>query len=126
MLNVSKIPAKKPANKTPHIVANGHESANIVETTMPANLDSAKSPERGPVSIRKGIPMPASRNRGGVSVYPWSAMEAGDMFFVPNGKIETFYTLTANARKKYGKNFRAARLTEDGVEGVGVWCLEEV
>lgn len=78
----------------------------------------------GTFAIRKGIPMPASRNnRGGVSKYPWEAMQTGDMFFVPGAKIETFYTATAAARKKYSKTFKAAQLTEDGVEGVGVWCL---
>lgn len=66
------------------------------------------------------------RGGGGVSRYPWAAMQPGDMFFVPGGKIETFYTLCSDARKKHGndfKSFKARKYVEDGVEGVGVWCL---
>jgi hypothetical protein len=92
--------------------------------TMSIN-NAASNASSSSFTIRKGVPLPETARRGGgVAKYPWEAMNPGDMFFVPGAKIETFYTLTSTAKKKYRKAFKAAKLTEEGVAGVGVWCLE--
>lgn len=126
MLNVAekKTPAKtlKLSSKM-RTVALDHAVGAPMKDNAPM-IDLA--PREHNLTLRKGLPAPPRASFGPrVSKYPWNDMQPGDSFFIPGGKITTFYTLTSDARKKHGKNFRAYKLVEDGVEGVGVWCLAE-
>lgn len=82
--------------------------------------------------VSKGVPLPPAQGGGGKAKYPWETMEAGDAFFVEGAKVETFYTLTTSASKKFGRKFAARKLADGGIfgpeyegkPGVGVWRTE--
>ena len=84
---------------------------------------TTNNPNAAPFKLEKDVPMPSRASGGGKPKYPWSSMEEGDSFFVAGAKIETFYTLTSTARKKYNANFVARKWQEDGVNGVRVWRI---
>jgi len=76
--------------------------------------------EGGPITIEKGIPLPPPTH---VSKYPWSQMQPGDSFFVPNGPKSLFGT--CSKRTKDGPHKYTARYVQvRGVKGVRVWRTE--
>jgi hypothetical protein len=92
-------------------------------------VPTPSTPPAGPSKLTKGVPLPPSSGGGGKAKYPWQSMEVGDAFFTEGAKIETFYTLTSTANKKYGRKFVARKLDDGalfgpeyaGKSGVGTW-----
>lgn len=139
MLNVTTAEAAKTSSrkaKTEPVLPEGH--ANEKQTgnnsgTVAQNLAGANLGGDGKVSpLAKGVPLPPAQAGGGKAKYPWADMEVGDAFFTEGAKIETFYTLTNSANKKYGRKFAARKIADGGIfgpefsgkPGVGVWRVE--
>jgi hypothetical protein len=64
------------------------------------------------VEVSKDVPLPVSRKK-----YPYTDMDVGDSFFVPEGKLQLVCNYNYRAGKRLGLKFIARK--EDG--GVRVW-----
>ena len=92
--------------------------------------------------VNKAVPIPTT-SRGDVPTrrkYPYSDLEIGDMFFIPNKTKNTLSTHTSTVGKVLGRRFitrltymigdeengwaPATKDTEDAVLGIGVWRAE--
>jgi hypothetical protein len=133
MLKVQKTTKKAPAAPKDTKVTQEAEKgasplANVSPQVTPAVAVSEPKRPSGGFTLSKSVPLPARTSAGGKAKYPWAEMQPGDSFFVEAGKVETFYTLTSTARKKYNAVFIARKAVGDawgqpGVDGVGVWRL---
>ena len=73
------------------------------------------------IKIDKGVPMPSRRNK-----YPWDKLhEHGDSFFIP-GKITVELGHIAKVARRRGFEVIARTVTENGVQGVRVWRINDV
>lgn len=71
--------------------------------------------------IEKDIPIPAmSAPRGRKEKYPWSTMDVGHSFFVPDGNVKMLNSSASKAKLRTGRTF-VARQVEGGVR---VWRYE--
>ena len=104
---------------------------NVRKTTSKKTTDTPAASLSESVKIASGVPLPPSRGGAGGSKYPWDILTPGDSFFVPDGKVETFYTLASSASKKHkGERKFTSRKIADGSPwgsqfagkvGVAVW-----
>lgn len=113
MLNITTI--EETTNEATAVVA----QAAPVETKVQS---AEKEAGFAAITVQSGIPLPTTASRSGK--YPWDKMATGDSFFVPGAKVETFYTLTSTASKKYKCRFIARKWHEGTTEGVRVWRTE--
>lgn len=117
-----------PAPEAAADVALAQQASNNSDTNSTAKVD-VPAPETKVSGLAKGVPLPPVSGGGGKAKYPWETMEVGDAFFVENAKVETFYTLTNSAAKKYGRKYVSRKLADGaafgpefaGKPGVGVW-----
>jgi hypothetical protein len=141
MLNVRKTTSRAPKAKVataPEVAPEvTNETVAPVETTAPEPVETKEENEPMPKTeastpastvnngegfkIDKGVALPDAKGGGGKAKYPWEALDVGDSFFSPGAKIETFYTLTSAASKKFARKFLARKWDEAGVAGVRVW-----
>lgn len=71
--------------------------------------------------LEKNIPLPKISRAGHNSKYPFSIMEVGDSFFVPEKTAKAFTSTVAAAGKRLGDRRFACRTVEGGVR---VWRIE--
>lgn len=70
--------------------------------------------------IEKNIQMPASVRAGRTYKYPFTQMEVGDSFFVPEKTAARFQSTASSASKRHSMKFRCRNV--DG--GVRCWRVE--
>lgn len=70
-------------------------------------------------AVEKGIAQPRNGRKGAEEVYPWTRMDVGDSFFVPNGK-QSIISNCAGAAKKRGRGTFTTRAVDGGVR---VWRI---
>ncbi len=90
----------------------------------PANAGTARA---GSYPVEAGVPLPKAKK--GRSKYPWSQLEVGESFFVPNRRSNSFYVPAKKQGDLLGRTFTvrpATRNDKDGsVEtGTRVWRVE--
>lgn len=86
-------------------------AAPVVGKTIPLKVELVT---RNGFAVEKGIPVPSARKDG---MYPWSLMEVGDSFFVPEATIKTISPLASSHGKRHTTLYKCRTL--DG--GVRVW-----
>jgi len=69
------------------------------------------------IEVEKNIPIPPEKKR---NVYPYKAMEIGESFFIPTGKIQ----IVCNANYRTGKQLNKKFIARKDKEGVRVWRTE--
>ena len=72
------------------------------------------------VEIDKGIPIPESRGRGGIS-YPWKQMEVGDSFLLRDPKLSRGSNISQANRLYAPKRFTTRVINEGGRRVRRVW-----
>lgn len=70
-------------------------------------------------TIDKNVEMPSGKTE-----WPFKDMEVGDSFFAPGKNTRQLQNASSHYRKIAGMKFRAAAVTEDGVEGARIWRIE--
>lgn len=103
--------------------------APVVDEVHPAPETSNKpetipvTNEQNAIKVDRGVPLPDSY-RESRAKYPWGSLNLGDSFFIPGGKVETFYSLTASASRKHKCKYIARKWEENGTAGVRVWRIK--
>lgn len=69
------------------------------------------------IKVESNIPFPDGRTFS--RKYPWTELEVGQSFFVPNGVFRSMQAGASLAGRRLGKTFRA-RVVEGGVR---IWRL---
>lgn len=99
----------------------------MADDALPADdLDAAlPSGRRTPTyQAEDGLPLPDDREFWSVRSYPWRDLRPGWSFFVPDRTLNQMRQACVQAsvaHKPWGRLYRAARRTENGVDGVRVW-----
>lgn len=110
------------------------EAKNDAPTTTETETETETAPvgrevktSAGTFMIRPFTEVP-SRKYANASPYPFEALEPGNYIFVPNedGKLEskTLSTIASSQGKRLGKKFTVRTMEEDGVEGIGIFCVD--
>jgi hypothetical protein len=73
-------------------------------------------PTNGEIKIESGVPLPPHQARN--AKYPFSAMQIGDSFFVPNVTVSSLAGCMAHARHRDAGRIYTSRTVEGGVR---VW-----
>jgi len=72
------------------------------------------------IEIESGIEISLHKN----TKYPWKELDVGQSFFVPGGKLRTFYGMIAYHETRSDRRFRAQAAISDFVKGERVWRIE--
>lgn len=81
------------------------------------------------IKLDDEIPFPGGQ-RERADKYPWESMNPGQSFFVPGGKMSTFYSNCRKMGQKYeGREFRARDWEQEQeggapIKGVRVWRVK--
>jgi len=75
------------------------------------------------LKIDKNVPL--SRSSSGTPKYPWSDMQVGDSFFIPQISQRTRGGLYTCAQRAAAIKITVRSVTENGVEGVRVWRIAD-